>query len=146
MSQTKGNSGKLSHTIGENEVVLIDAITSKDEVISIQNEDESFIPMQQVLNTKIKLSLGDLPANSGNFTIEKKDKNLKNISFNYTRTESDLAQKNESTFEDFTKVSDISTVFNEIESTRSSKDFWKWFIILALVFLVSEMLIQKFVK
>ena len=102
--------------------------------------------MQQVLNTKIKLSLGDLPANSGNFSIEKKENNLKNISFNYSRTESDLESKNETTFEDFTKVNDISTVFNEIESSRSSKDFWKWFVILALVFLVSEMLIQKFVK
>jgi hypothetical protein len=146
MAQTKGNSGKLSHTIGENEVVLIDAITSKDEVVSIQNEEESFIPMQQVLNTKIKLSLGDLPANSGNFAIEKKEQKLKNISFNYTRSESDLGQKNEITFKDFTKVIDISTVFNEIESSRSSKDLWKWFVILALLFLVSEMLIQKFVK
>ena len=146
MAQTKGNSGKLSHTIGENEVVLIDAITSKDEVISIENEEESFIPMQQVLNTKIKLSLGDLPENSGNFAVEKKDQNLKNISFNYSRTESDLNKKNENTFEDFTKVKEIATVFNEIESSRSSKDFWKWFIILALLFLVSEMLIQKFIK
>ncbi|MFC4740792.1 BatA domain-containing protein [Flavobacterium ponti] len=146
MAQTKGNSGKLSHLIGENEVVLIDAITSKDEVVSIQNEEESFIPMQQVLNTKIKLSLGDLPANSGNFAIEKKEQNLKNISFNYTRSESDLGQKNETTFKDFIKVNDISTVFNEIESSRSSKDLWKLFVILALVFLISEMLIQKFVK
>lgn len=146
MAQTQGNSGKLSHTIGENEVVLMDAIASKDEVVSIQNEEESFIPMQQVLNTKIKLSLGDLPENSGNFAIKKKDNNLKNISFNYARTESDLGQKNETTFKDFTKVNDISTVFNEIESSRSSKDLWKWFVILALVFLVSEMLIQKFVK
>ena len=146
MAQTKGNSGKLSHIIGENEVLLIDAITSKDEVISIQNEDESFIPMQQVLNTKIKLSLGDLPDNSGNFAVEKKENKLKKISFNYARTESDLGQRNETTFEEFTKVNDISTVFNEIESTRSSKDFWKWFITLALLFLVSEMLIHKFVK
>jgi hypothetical protein len=146
MAQKKGSSGKLSHTIGENEVVLIDAITNKDEVISIKNEDESFIPMQQVLNTKIKLSLGDLPTTSGNFKVEKKDLNLKNISFNYARTESDLSKNNETTFKDFTKVDEIATVFNEIESSRSSKDFWKWFITLALIFLVSEMLIQKFVK
>ena len=146
MAQNKGNSGKLSHTIGDNEVVLIDAITSKDEVVSIQNKEESFIPIQQVLNTKIKISLGDLPENSGNFAIEKKEQNLKNISFNYTRAESDLSQKNETTFKDFTKVNDISTVFNEIESSRSSKDLWKWFVIMALVFLISEMLIQKFVK
>ena len=146
MAQTKGNTGKLSHTIGENEVVLIDAITSKDEVISIQNSAESFIPMQQILNTKIKISLGELPSNSGNFAIQKKDINLKNISFNYTRTESDLEKKNEVVFEKFTRVNEIATVFNEIESTRSSKELWKWFIILGLVFLITEMLIQKFVK
>lgn len=146
MAQTKGNSGKLSHTIGENEVVLIDAITSKDEVISISNHEESFIPMQQVLNTKIKLSLGELPSTSGNFSIEKKEQNLKNISFNYSRTESDLNQKNENIFKEFTKVDEIATVFNDIESTRSSRDLWKWFVVFGLLFLISEMLIQKFVK
>lgn len=146
MAQTKGNTGKLSYIIGENDVLLIDTITQKDEVVSILNDEESFIPMQQVLNTKIKLSFEDLPENSGNFTIENKEENIKNISFNYPRTESDLENKNVNTFKGFTKVNDISTVFNEIESSRSTKDFWKWFIILALLFLIAEMLIQKFVK
>ena len=146
MSQNKGNLEKLYHTIGENETIIIDAITLKDEVLLIKNEAESFIPLQQVLSTKIKISLGELSVNSGNFIIEKKDVNLKNISFNYNRTESDLNNKNKRTFEKFTKINELGTVFNEIEASRSTKNLWKRFMMLVLLFLVSEMLIQKFVK
>ncbi len=146
MAQAKGNTGKLSHLIGENDLLIIDAITAKDEVVSIKNETESYIPLQQVLNTKIKLTLGDIPQKSGNYFVEKKDVNLKNISFNYARTESDLEKINENIFSNFDKVDTLSTIFNEIESDRSSKDFWKWLIILALIFILCELLIQKFVK
>lgn len=146
MAQAKGNTGKLSHLIGENELLIIDAITNKDEVVSIKNETESYIPLQQVLNTKIKLTLGDIPQKSGNYFVEKKNENLKNISFNYARTESDLEKVNENIFSNFDKVEALSTLFNEIESERSSKDFWKWLIILALIFILCELLIQKFVK
>ena len=71
---------------------------------------------------------------------------LKKISFNYPRTESDLQQETSATFEKFTKVNNIATVLNDIASERTSNEIWKGFILATLLFLLIELLIQKFIK
>ena len=146
MAKNNITNNLLAHTIGKNDVVIIDEVVNKDEVIRIKNNTESFIPFQQILNSKIKLTLGEQPYKSGNFEIIKQKQSLKNISFNYERTESDLSLKDESIFSNCTKVNSISTIYNDIESSRSSTEVWKWFVIFGLVFLICEMMIQKFVK
>ena len=44
------------------------------------------------------------------------------------------------------EIEDIETVFNTIQTDRTDTQIWKWFVILALLFLALELLIQKFVK
>ena len=46
----------------------------------------------------------------------------------------------------FKEIDDIETVFNTIQTDRTDTQIWKWFVILALLFLALEVLIQKFVK
>lgn len=146
MGQNQGKTGINAYTIGENENLILETILAKDEVVSIEKEGYSFIPMQQILNTKCKLSFGDYPEEAGNFDVIKANNSLKKISFNYPRTESDLAQVTTANFENFTKVNNIATVLNDIASERTSNEIWKWFIISTLLLLLTELLIQKFVK
>ena len=146
MGQNQGKTGINAYTIGENETLILETILAKDEVVSVQKDDYSFIPMQQILNTKCKLSFGDYPKEAGNFEVIKANNSLKKVSFNYPRTESDLTQVSTANFENFTKVNNISTVLNDIASERTSSEIWKWFIITTLLLLLTELLIQKFVK
>lgn len=146
MGQNQGKTGINAYTIGENENLVLETSLAKDEVVSIQKEGYSFIPMQQLLNTKCKLSFGDYPEVAGNFDVMKGKKSLKKISFNYPRTESDLTQISTANFENFTKINNISTALNDIASERTSNEIWKWFIFATLLLLITELLIQKFVK
>ena len=146
MGQNQGKTGINAYTIGENENLILETSLAKDEVVSIQKEGYSFIPMQQLLNTKCKLSFGDYPEVAGNFDVMKGKKSLKKISFNYPRTESDLTQISTANFENFTKINNISTALNDIASERTSNEIWKWFIFATLLLLITELLIQKFVK
>jgi hypothetical protein len=146
MGQNQGKTGINAFTIGENENLILETSLAKDEVVSIQKEGYSFIPMQQLLNTKCKLSFGDYPEVAGNFDVMKGKNSLKKISFNYTRTESDLTQISTANFENFTKINNISTALNDIASERTSNEIWKWFIFATLLLLITELLIQKFVK
>ena len=146
MAQNSGKTGISAATIGENESLLLDVVLSKDEVVAVKNETSDFIPMQQVLNNKVKLSFGDYPEEAGNFSVFKGDDNLKNISFNHARTEGDLSLSNASLLSDFTKADSVSTIYNDIKSGRTSNELWKWFIIGTLIFLLLELFIQKFVK
>jgi hypothetical protein len=121
-------------------------VLSKDEVLTVKNETSDFIPMQQLLNNKVKLSFGDYPEQSGNYGIYKGDQNLKNISFNHARTESNPALKNKAVLYKFTKTDSVATVYNDLKSIRTASEIWKWFVIGTLIFLLLELFIQKFVK
>jgi aerotolerance regulator-like protein/VWA domain-containing protein len=146
MAQNNQKTGISAFTIGENQNQILDVLLSKDEVVTIANEQSDFIPMQQILNNKIKISFGDYPEESGNFSVLKNKETLKNISFNHARTESDLSLINDNLFDDFTSVNSVEAVFNDIHSARTGNEIWKYFIIATLLFLLLELLIQKFVK
>jgi len=150
MAQSSQKTGINALTIGENNPFLIDALLSKDEILEIkslsENATEKFIPMQQILNNKVKLTFNDFPQEAGNFGIYKKDELLKKISFNYNRTESDLAVSNEALLSDFNVIDSIDNVFDTLQTDRTDNEIWKWFVFLTLLFLVTEMLIQKFLK
>ncbi|MCO6148693.1 BatA and WFA domain-containing protein [Flavobacterium sp. NRK1] len=146
MAQNNGKTGISALTIGENKSLLLDALLSKDEVLTVKNETSDFIPMQQLLNNKVKLSFGDYPDEAGNYAVYKSNQILKNISFNHARTESNLALQNKALADNFTKADSVATVYNDIKSERTANELWKWFIIGTLIFLLVELFIQKFIK
>ncbi|SDK01852.1 BatA domain-containing protein [Flavobacterium noncentrifugens] len=146
MAQSGMKSGVNAITIGESKPFVVDALLSKDEIVSVKNGDEKFIPVQQILNNKVKLTFGDYPETAGNFGIFKQDELVKNISFNYARTESDLSQTNEDAAADFKQAETIDSVFTTLQTNRTDNQIWKWFVILTLLFLATELFIQKLVK
>ncbi|AXG74611.1 hypothetical protein DVK85_10340 [Flavobacterium arcticum] len=146
MAQNSSKTGISAITIGASESLILDALLTKDEVVTVRNEDTDFIPMQQVLSNKVKLSFGDYPEEAGNYAVYKSDQNLKNISFNYARSESNLALQNKAILDKFTITKSVATVYNDIQSERTADELWKWFVIGTLIFLLLELFIQKFVK
>lgn len=146
MAATGGKTGISEIVIGDNRPLLVDVLLSKDEIVNIRNKDEKFIPVQQVLNSKVKLTFNGLPQQAGNFGVYKQDELLKNISFNYGRTEGNLSAANTDALSDYKTVNSVESVFDTMLTDRTNNELWKWFVILALLFLVTELLIQKFVK
>lgn len=146
MAQNSGKTGISAIIIGDNQNLLLDVLLSKDEVLTVKNDNADFIPMQQLLNNKVKLSFGDYPEEAGNFSVYKNEQNLKNISFNHARTESNLALQNKALADNFTEADSVATVYSDIKSERTADELWKWFIIGTLLFLLTELFIQKFIK
>jgi hypothetical protein len=146
MGQNQSKTGINAYTIGENQSLLLETVLTKDEAVTIQNNDYSFIPLQQILNTKCKLTFGDYPEKAGNYEVIKDEESLKKISFNFARTESDITAINSGIFDTFTKVNNIATVLNDLASERSSSEIWKWFLFGTLLLLCTELLIQKLIK
>ena len=146
MAQSSRKTGVNALIIGEDQPFVVDALLSKDEILTVKNSAESFIPVQQLLNTKVKMTFNESPSEAGNFGIFNGANLVKNISFNYNRTESNLALANPDAVNKFKEIDDIETVFDTIQTDRTDTQIWKWFVILALLFLALEVLIQKFVK
>ena len=132
--------------IGKNNPYLINVNVSKDEILNIKNENETFIPIQQILDNKVKMIFNDYPVQAGNFGIYKQKEWIENISFNYNRTESDLAKANENVVSNYKIIDSIATVFDTLQTDRTNNQIWKWFVIFALLLLLTEIAIIRFVK
>jgi hypothetical protein len=146
MAQNSQKTGVNALIIGEDQPFVVDALLSKDEILTVKNSKESFIPVQQLMNTKVKMTFNENPSEAGNFGIFNEADSVQNISFNYTRTESNLNLTNSEIANGFKEIEDIETVFNVIQTDRTDTQIWKWFVMLTLLFLALELLIQKFVK
>lgn len=140
------NNGVNALTIGNSNPFIVDASLSKDGILEIKNEQEQFIPTQQIMNTKVKLTFNDLPQQAGNFEIYNQKQWVENISFNYNRSESNLQQTNTQLLFDYPTADSAESIFHRLQSDRMDKQLWKWFVIFALLFLICEMAIIKFLK
>jgi hypothetical protein len=146
MALNNQNTGINALIIGNGTPYFVESLLSKDEILNVKNNNETFIPIQQILNNKVHLTFNDYPVQAGNFGIYKQKEWLENISFNYNRTESNLALANEKAVSDYKTINSIATVFNTIQTDKTDSQIWKWFVIFALLFLVTEMAIIRFVK
>ncbi|UUF12193.1 MULTISPECIES: BatA domain-containing protein [Flavobacterium] len=146
MAQNNQKTGVNALTIGNNQPYFVDVLLTKDAILEVKGTEDSFIPIQQILNNKVKLTFNDFPETAGNYSIFDKKEWVENLSFNYKRTESDLSQVNTNVVSDFKTADTISTIFNTLQTERTDSQIWKWFVIFALLFLALEMAVIKFVK
>ncbi|AOC93352.1 hypothetical protein BB050_00196 [Flavobacterium anhuiense] len=146
IAQNNQKTGVNALTIGNNQPYFVDVLLTKDAILEVKGTEDSFIPVQQILNNKVKLTFNDFPETAGNYSVFDKKEWVENISFNYKRTESDLSQVNTNVISDFKTADTISTIFNTLQTERTDSQIWKWFVIFALLFLALEMAIIKFVK
>ncbi|PIP54177.1 MAG: hypothetical protein COX07_06750 [Bacteroidetes bacterium CG23_combo_of_CG06-09_8_20_14_all_32_9] len=139
-------------------VVVSNFVNQTDDIIELKNRisGESFIPSQTKGNSEITLFPGNQLFNDGLYDILFNGNAFSSVSFNYNRKESltdyyspdDL--KNLLSDKGF-KVSLFSGNNNEILSaqlklTGHGKPLWKYFILLALLFLASEIALVRLLK
>lgn len=116
----------------------------KDEILKVAKSDYEFIPLQKSSANKVSLSFQDNPKTDGIYRIHKNGETIKNISFNYSRSESELNYLDLNAYGNSSNTPSISSFFDAMEKDNSVRELWKWFVILALLFLLVEILIQKY--
>lgn len=132
----------LYYNIGIENSIDIPELMQQDRIVSLQKEGEEFIPMQQSVGQKTRLWFSEYPKVPGTYEL-KNTQQKRSLSFNYSRNESDLSYLEIESMEGVTIKSSISEVFNEIENDNAVTSLWKWFAILALLFILTEVIIQK---
>ena len=143
---------KLYYRIGDRNIIDIKTKIKKDAVLKIRekgNPENSFIPLQQVFNDKIRLELESFPLKAGFYEIVYNNIPLKNVAFNYLRDENKLNYTDLSYLKKYSniRISDsVSAVFKQLKEDTKSKHYWKIMLLFALVFLLIEMLLIKFWK
>ena len=136
---------KLYYTVTDKTIIDIDKQLSKNEVVTISNTNNSFIPLQQTLQNSVKITTDNQPLKAGFYEIKHQDTILQSIAYNYQKEESLLNFLNTSTNNVKFSVSVKNTLEN-INDENKIQWLWKWFLILAIVSLLIEILILKFFK
>jgi len=119
---------------------------SKDYILKVVKEDYEFIPQQRTLANKVSLTFNENPTTDGIFGISENGNTLMHISFNYPRNESELDYLEIDNLQSNSKQGSISSLFQNLQNDNSVTELWKWFVILAVLFILIEVLIIKYLK
>ncbi len=120
------------------------------------SEEADIIPEKRLINSKLLLYPRDQITRPGFYVVQQEKQNLLPLAFNYPRIESELTAHMvddlieivaEKGWKNVSVNKNASSHFN-IQSLAGAGDshLWKLFIILALVFLLAEILLLRFLK
>ena len=137
---------KLYYTIASSVSFGVSAKLSGDEILHIKNSIINFIPPQKIKANKVVITTNEYPKNAGTFSIHNADQYIESVSYNYNRDESKVVYGDVKKWDGVTPYQSINSLFDAIKKNNTITDFWKWFALLALLFLIAEMLVLKFYK
>ena len=137
---------QLYYTMGSKITMDVAQKIKKDHILKVSKGEQVFIPQQQTYANKVSLTFSENPFEDGIYSISENGNVLRNISFNYPRDESELIYADIDTITSTSKQNSIASLFKELQNDDRITELWKWFITLALLFILAEMLIVKFLK
>ncbi|MEM8999661.1 MAG: VWA domain-containing protein [Bacteroidota bacterium] len=137
---------ELYMTVGREHVVDLPITLGKDNMVRVSKNGYEFIPQQQSLAKKTRLFFNENPIVDGIFQIGDNNRAYGHISFNFDRKESDPQYFDPMRLPTAPDQRSIASLFTFLAAESSIDPYWKWFVILALFFVVVETLIQKFVR
>ena len=123
------------------------------EVLKIRNKSLEFIPQQRMLNAYNYLFVHDQIQQSGHYELIMGEESIGSLAFNYNRKESVMRFY---AMDDLKKLSDLQKglslrilsndeklLTQSMTEQQNGMQFWKLFLILAIVFLALEIIIIK---
>jgi len=147
------NSSKFSelyYTIAPETTIDIKATLKKDAILKVSDGTLEFIPLQQVAQNKVIITLENTILKSGLYSISSNNNALKTVAFNYNRAESDLSYTNLNSLQNNNKnikiLTSINNLFDEINNQQKIYWLFKWFLAFSVLFLLIEILILKYFK
>lgn len=138
------NLPELYISIGQQTKVAVKTELNKEEVLNLSLDEGSYIPLQITQPQSVLLTFEDTPALPGHYPVLRGNDTLKILSFNYLRKENStplIAPSSANDQSDWAGKPEV--ILNNWQDATSADEFWKWFVIFALVFLLAETLIIK---
>lgn len=153
MSQIRN---KLYNIIGKDDIYTVNRTGSHSEdlfVVRSEEQDFEFIPGQRNAGNETILYLHSQIQDPGFYDIRKGEVPVSTMAFNYDRKESDLTYYSEKELEEIGgtgeypfQVIDAGTknLTDQISSSMNGRPLWRYFILLALLCFLAEVLLLRF--
>ena len=154
MALAKADAEQLTYWIGQKNLVQItNQSNESDQVYTVKGKSE-FIPGITNYGKSTILDFKNQIKESGFYTLNFGDQEIKSLAFNYDRKESNLQVYSEENLEELLKNSNINIISDydqtQLATLVQQKDkgilLWKWFIWAAILFLLLEILFIRLLK
>lgn len=153
-------SAKLYYTTGREEAIMVKNETMEgDRVLKMKSQSKDFeiIPETRSVGSQMNIFAGTRIREAGFYDINNNGNLLTSVAFNFDRDESELDYFTTNQIEDeladngLQNFSVLTTTQNQsltttIEEINSGKRLWKLFLILALAFLLGEVILLRLWK
>jgi len=145
-----GNVSNVDYTIGKNNVVHISGLFKIKNLTNPASQIVSYDLLQN--SSYVALPYSSFLSVPGVYTFSDSTKAGKTeFALNFNYAESNLAKEENKEIENYFKqsfknvklINDISSVKQSIKETKSGLELWKYFLILALVFIAAEIILSK---
>lgn len=151
---------KIAYTIGQDEVLQSKApSTSSETVYKLRGRGDEFIPQQRAVGSQVYLTINNEVKEAGFYDLFLQAEEIDDkFAFNYNRKESQLGFFNEDALETMSEKSPAGSKLKVISATQNANFseligersqgvvLWRWCLILALLFLLAEVLLLRFWK
>ena len=135
--------------------VILNAIKASESPVKFKRGDYEWIPKQKWKENSVEIFLKNTITDPGFYNVMRDNKLIEQLAFNYNRKESDLRQyaAEEYKLQGEQKGLNIEvlsgnseTLTASINALEKTKDLWKYFIILSLIFIALEIVFLRILK
>jgi hypothetical protein len=153
-----GEQQRYASTIGNEDPIILNQTDIQDKitVVHVKTNTQFATQVRTIGANRKQLNLDDMPKEAGHYLIMDGNRAIQPISYNYTRNESEQVYYNEDNLKEILsgkafntfKLIDSSDInFSQtLQELNSGKQFWKFFLILAIFFAFCEMAVIRFWK
>lgn len=144
---------QIAYTVGRAEVIETDhSATGSQIVYKLRGPSGEFIPEQRIVGSRLYLTPGSQVAQAGFYDLFLNPETvIAKFAFNFDRKESDLSCYTPEELQTIVgpnisvlAVRDEAVLTAKIEERSRGLSLWRWFVVLALVFLAAEVLLLRF--
>jgi hypothetical protein len=137
---------QLYYLLEETSKIEVPVILKEDQILKITSPSFDFIPQQQKFTSKVEIITGENLETPGNYNVMNNNYLIMGLSFNVNRNENNLNYPDLPDVEDFERVDSLSKFFTAAGYNEAEDSLWKWFITFAIIFLIIETLLLKYLK
>lgn len=142
---------RLFYSVDEGQLSIpIDSL-GKNQVVKLKRDEQEIIPAQRMTSRSVEMEIPKYTLSAGFYDVVASESTLSSVAFNYSPLESDLRQLNSDELkESFAGSVDIINATDQNDFTSSVKNkyigqpLWKYAVMLALIFLLVEVLLIRF--
>ncbi|WP_017731622.1 BatA domain-containing protein [Nafulsella turpanensis] len=148
-------SNKLYHTTDDNLIRLQLAEAEGDKVYKLKRKEQEIIPNQRLNDRMLQLELPSYVIEPGYYQLLMDDEVVYQLAFNHSKQESKLDQlRIEKIEEEVSEIPqmevikdiDLDNIRASVEEKFEGEALWKWTLLLALLALLAEVLLIRFLK